>query len=427
MPLPNSRSMSGSISASLICLLALGHCAAFADRNLPAVAAPLLKSDLGLSDAQLGVLDGPAFVLLYVVGMLASWPLASSRHRFRLLAGCVALWVLGMAAFALGQSFGVLVAARALVGLGQAAFVPLALGLIVEGSAPQWRARSMAVFTAAAAVGRSVALLGGGAALALLARWVPALGLAHWRLLFLLMAAPNLILMLMLLRRAEWSPAAAPPVAIPGQILAAFRRRPGLICTYFCGAGASVLIVQTIGAWAPSVLHREEGLVPATAALVFGAALLVTAPLGHLIAGILVDMRRKKLTPMVVVAGALLLTVPLLWAVLRASSAAAACGFLTLTYLVGDVAAVAALAGLPSILPAPLRDAGLRLFLAFITVLGVGLGPFFAGLISDGIGMGGRGLSAALYIVCAGAAAFGIVSALLARAGWRGAVVEAAG
>jgi hypothetical protein len=29
--------------------------------------------------------------------------------------------------------------------------------------------------------------------------------------------------------------------------------------------------------------------------------------------------------------------------------------------------------------------------------------------------------------VCAGAAAFGIVSALLARAGWRGAVVEAAG
>ena len=426
MPLPNSRSMSGSISASLICLLALGHCAAFADRNLPAVAAPLLKSDLGLSDAQLGVLDGPAFVLLYVVGMLASWPLASSRHRFRLLAGCVALWVLGMAAFALGQSFGVLVAARALVGLGQAAFVPLALGLIVEGSAPQWRARSMAVFTAAAAVGRSVALLGGGAALALLARWVPALGLAHWRLLFLLMAAPNLILMRMLLRRAEWSPAAAPPVAIPGQILAAFRRRPGLICTYFCGAGASVLIVQTIGAWAPSVLHREEGLVPATAALVFGAALLVTAPLGHLIAGILVDMRRKKLTPMVVVAGALLLTVPLLWAVLRASSAAA-CGFLTLTYLVGDVAAVAALAGLPSILPAPLRDAGLRLFLAFITVLGVGLGPFFAGLISDGIGMGGRGLSTALYLVCAGAAAFGIVSALLARAGWRGAVVEAAG
>lgn len=427
MPLPNARSTSGSISASLICLLALGHCAAFADRNLPAVAAPLLKADLGLSDAQLGLLNGPAFVLLYVVGMLASWPLASSRHRFRLLAGCVAVWALGMAAFALGRSFDTLIAARALVGLGQAAFVPLALGLIVEGSAPRWRARSMAVFTAAAAVGRSVALLGGGAALALLARWAPASGLAHWRLLFLLMGAPNLVLIVMLLRRAERPPAAAPPVVVPGQILAAFRRRPGLICTYFCGAGASVLIVQTIGAWAPSVLHREEGLVPATAALVFGAALLVTAPLGHLIAGILVDMRGKRMTPMTVVAGALLLAVPLLWLVLQASSATAACGFLTLTYLVGDVAAVAALAGLPSILPVPLRDAGLRLFLAFITVLGVGMGPFLAGLVSDGIGMGGRGLSTALYIVCAGAAAFGIVSALLARAGWRGAVVEAAG
>jgi predicted MFS family arabinose efflux permease len=427
MPLPNARSTSGSISASLICLLALGHCAAFADRNLPAVAAPLLKADLGLSDAQMGLLDGPAFVLLYVVGMLASWPLASSRHRFRLLAGCVAVWALGMAVFALGQSFDALIAARALLGLGQAAFVPLALGLIVEGSAPRWRARSMAVFTAAAAVGRSVALLGGGTALALLAHWAPASVIAHWRLLFLLMAAPNLFLIVMLLRHTERPPAAAPPVAVPRQMLAAFRRRPGLLSTYFCGAGASVLIVQTIGAWAPSVLHREEGLVPATAALVFGAALLVTAPLGHLIAGILVDMRGKRLTPMAVVAGALLLTVPLLWLVLRASSATAACGFLTLTYLVGDVAAVAALAGLPSILPVPLRDAGLRLFLAFITVLGVGMGPFLAGLVSDGIGVGGHGLSTALYIVCAGAAAFGIVSALLARAGWRGAVVEAAG
>jgi hypothetical protein len=64
------------MTAMLLSMLALGHCMAFVDRNLPAVAAPLLKADLGLSDTQLGVLDGPAFVLLYVAGMLASWPLA---------------------------------------------------------------------------------------------------------------------------------------------------------------------------------------------------------------------------------------------------------------------------------------------------------------------------------------------------------------
>ncbi|WP_225428027.1 MFS transporter [Dyella tabacisoli] len=408
-------------------MLALGHCMAFADRNLPAVAAPLLKASLGLSDAQLGLLDGPAFALLYVVGMLVSWPLASSGHRFRLLAGCVATWMLGMVAFALAPSFDVLVVARALVGLGQSAFVPLALGLIVEGSPLPWRARSMAVFTAASAMGRSLALLMGGAVLALLSRWVPASGPAHWRLLFLIMAAPNLVLVVMLLRRVEQAPVLPRPAAVFKQMLASFGQQPGLMCAYFCGAGASVLVVQTVGAWAPSVLHREQGLVPAAAAFAFGAALLVAAPLGHLIAGTLIDKRGKRVTPMTIVAGALLLTVPLLWAVPRATSAAAACGLLALTSLVGGTAAVAALTGLPLMLLTPLRDAGLRLFLVFITLLGVALGPFIAGVVSDGMGVNSRGLSTALYMVCAAAAVFGIASALLTRTGWRRAVVEVVG
>jgi predicted MFS family arabinose efflux permease len=427
MPVSDSPSTSGGMPVSLVCLLALGHCAAFADRNLPAVAAPLLKASLGLSDAQLGLLDGPAFAVLYVVGMLASWPLASSQHRFRLLAGCIATWAFGMMVFALGRSFDMLLAARALVGLGQAAFVPLALGLIVECSAPQWRARSMAVFTAASVAGRSVAFLMGGAVLALLARWAPASASAHWRLLFLVMAAPNLVLIVMLLRRVERAPALPPPTAVLRQMQALFRRRPGLLFTYFCSAGASVLVVQTIGAWAPSVLHREQGLVPATAALAFGVALLVASPLGHLLAGTLIDKRGKRVTPMVIVACGLLLTVPLLWAVPRSTSAAAACGLLALTSLVGGTAAVAALTGLPLMLPASLRDAGLRLFLIFITVLGVGLGPFIAGLVSDGLGAGGRGLSTALCMVCVGAAVFGAGSALLSRPGWRRAVMETAG
>jgi Major Facilitator Superfamily len=246
-------------------------------------------------------------------------------------------------------------------------------------------------------------------------------------LLFLVMAAPNLVLIVLLLRRAELPHALPPPAAVLRQMLTLFRQRPRLMFTYFCGAGASVLVVQTIGAWAPSILHREDGLLPATAALAFGVALLVASPLGHLLAGALIDMRHKRVTPMAIVACALLLCIPLLWAVPWSTSATAACGLLALTSLVGGTAAVAALAGLPLMLPASLRDAGLRLFLIFITVFGVGLGPFAAGLVSDGLGVGGRGLSSALCLVCVGAAVFGAVSALLARAGWQRAVLETAG
>lgn len=409
----------------MVGLLALGHCAAFADRNLPAVAAPMLKSSMGLTDTQLGVLDGPAFVLLYALGMLASWPLVRSPHRLRLIAGCIAVWAAGMVVFALGPTFGVLVAGRALIGLGQAAFVPLALGLIVEGAAVQRRGRAMAVFTAGAVVGRGLALLAGGAALAILERWAPSMAHAHWRLLFLLMALPNLILMLLLLRSREPTPSSAlPSSGVFGEMLAAFHRRPGTMGAYLLASAASVLVVQGIGAWAPSVLHREHALSPAAAALTFGVALLIASPLGHLLAGWLVDQRRQRITPMTIVAIALLLVVPLLWNIPNTTSATAACTLLALASLLGGTAAVAALAGLPAMLKLPLRDIGLRLFLVFITLVGVALGPYAAGAVSDGLGMGGHGLSIALYKVCSVAAAVGVATALLASSGWRRAAVE---
>jgi len=423
----SDRRSNPDVPKALIAILALGHCMAFIDRNLPAVAAPLLKADLGLTDTQLGVLDGPAFVLLYVAGMLATWPLARSRHRFACLAGCVAAWAMGTIVFAFGHSFMVLVGARALTGLGQAAYVPLALTLIVECVATRWRARSIAVFTAGAAVGRSLCMVLGGAALTLFARWMPGTGFAHWRLLCLVMAVPNLALILALLCRAEPARAIVPaPRDVLRQMLSTFRTQPALLCAYLCGAGASVLVVQTVGAWAPSVLHREQGLAPGTAAWVFGTSLLIAAPMGHFIAGLLVDKRRQNMPPTVIIAYALLVVIPLLYLIPRATSPAMSCGLLALASLVADIAALAALAGLPSMLRASLHDAGWRIFMAFITLTGVALGPFMTGVVSDGRGMGGHGLSLAVAHVCVGAATIGIVAALIARTGWYRAAREAA-
>lgn len=420
MQLSDARSNQGSMPASLLGLLACGHCLAFIDRNLPAVAAPLLKADLGLSDTQMGLLDGPAFALLYVVGVLASWPLARSSHRLRLLTACIATWMLGMTVFALGHSFGVLVMARALVGLGQAAFVPLALGLIVDCSAPRWRARSMALFTMASSAGRSLSLLLGGATLALLAKWTPASAAVHWRWLFLVMAAPNMVLILFLLRRVEYSYTPSPPLGdVVREMLASLRDRRWEMAMYLCGAGASVLVIQTIGAWAPSVLHREQGLSPATAALAFGVALLIASPLANVIAGTLVDKRGETLPPMTIMAAALLLVVPVLWAIPWPLPAAVTCVLLALAWLIGAIAAVAMLVGLPSMLSRSLHDMGLRVFLTFITVVGVALGPLMAGVVSDGMHMGEHGLSLGLSEVCLGAAVVGMVAALLARSSGR--------
>lgn len=421
-------SASGELSKPVLVLLALGHCAAFADRNLLAVAAPLLKTEMDLSDAQLGILMGPAFVVLYVVGMLASLRMSAARQRFRLLAGCIGIWVLGMVGFALAQSFEGLFIARVLVGLGQSAYVPLALGLIVESVASRRRGRSMAVFTAGSVIGRSLALLLGGLVLMLLARQVFAPGVASWRLMFLIMAVPNLLLMAALLLCRDRGRRF--PGAMGGfmRVFGWMRRHSAAMALYFCAAGGSVLVAQTVGAWASSVLNREQGLTPAHAALAFGAALLFASPLGHLLAGALVDVRSKRWTPTDVTATGLLLAIPLLWLLPYATSPQMACVLLALISLLAGAAAVAALAGLPAMLPEALHATAVRLFLIFITVTGTTLGPFLAGLVSDHmhtLAPSADDLSSALRVVCVSVAVLAAVAAWLARGGWRRATVEA--
>lgn len=419
---------SGELSKAVLVLLALGHCAAFADRNLLAVAAPLLKTQMGLSDAQLGILMGPAFVVLYVVGMLASLRMSASRQRFRLLALCIAVWVVGMVSFALAQSFEGLFIARVLVGLGQSAYVPLALGLIVESVASRRRGRSMAVFTAGSVIGRSLALLLGGLTLALLARHVLAPGLASWRMMFLIMAVPNLLLMAALLFCRDSGRRFHGTMGGFARVFGWMRRHPSAMALYFCAAGGSVLVVQTVGAWASSVLNREQGLTPAHAALVFGAALLFASPMGHLLAGALVDARRKRWTPTDVTAIGLVLAIPLLWALPYASSPQVSCLLMALISLLAGAAAVATLAGLPAMLPESLHATSVRVFLIFITVTGTTLGPFLAGLVSDHmdeLAPGTGGLSAALRLVCISVAICAIAAAWFARNGWRRATAEA--
>lgn len=415
------------LSVAQVTLLALAHCAAFADRNLPAVAAPLLKREMHLSDAQLGLLMGPAFAVLYVLGMLLTLPLTASPQRFRWLAGCIALWGLGMLAFALAPTFQMLLAARALVGLGQAAFVPLALGVIVDGVAGSWRARSIAVFTAGSAIGRSLALLLGGATLTALAHWHGATPFSDWRLMFLLMAAPNGLLIVLLLRcRESVRPVADTPASLR-DLRSWLRRWPKPFACYLGAAGAAVLVVQTVGAWAPSVLYREHALAPGQAALAFGVMLLVAAPLGHGLAGVLVDSHRARFAPMSITALGLVMVVPLLGLMWMLEPVWLACAALALASLVGGTAAVAALAGLPAMLPEPLRALAIRLFMVFITLVGVGLGPYLAGLVSDHRTAGPHALSSALWMVCAGAATVGIVSALGARRGWHRMAAAVAG
>ena len=403
------------MSLAGVVLLALGHGLAFMDRHVLTVAAPLVKGEMLLSDADLGLLLGPAFVVLYTAGLLLSRRLSLRPMRGAWLAACTGLWTFGMAVMALAPNFAVLLMGRALVGLGQAAFIPLALGLIVEGTREAVRARSVAVFTSGSVMGRCLGLIVGGAVLAGLAAWAPE-SWTPWRWLLLLGCFPNLILALTLMRADRSFPlplTQAPPGL--GPALVWMRRRFAVVGFYLIGTACGVLVIQTVGAWAPTLLHRQHGLSAGSAGMIFGLFLVVAAPVGHFTAGFLLDRPGRQIAPPEIGALSLAATIGLLWLLPSAEGAMSSLILLALISTLGAVAAVAALAGLPAMAPEGMKADAVRMCLVVTTLVGVGVGPWLAGLVSDLSG----DLGQSLKWVGSAAAGLGVVASLLCIRGWR--------
>ena len=398
-----------------VLLLSLGHGLAFMDRHMLTVAAPLVKAEMLLSDADLGLLLGPAFVVLYAVGVLLTRGLWLRPRRGFWLAACVGVWTVGMVMMAVAPSFAVLLTGRATVGLGQAAFIPLALGMIVEGTRKAVRARSVALFTSGSVAGRCLGLIVGGAVLAGLAAWAPE-SWTPWRWLLLLGCLPNLVLALTLMHahRGFPGPGAASPPGL-GPMLLWMRRRAPVVGVYLIGTACGVLVIQMVGAWAPTLLHRQHGLSAGAAGMAFGLLLLLAAPLGHFTAGLLLDRQGRQAAPPRIGAVSLAATIGVLWVLPWSDGAVSSLILLALISAFSAVAAVAALAGLAAMAPEGMKADAIRICLVVTTLAGVGAGPWLAGLGSDLFG----DLGQSLKWVGSAAAGLGVVAFLLCGPGWR--------
>lgn len=390
------------VSGAILVLLALTHLAGALDRALPSVVASLLREDMGLSDQAIGALQGPAFVALYAVSLLGAghWLRVFDARRFA--AGAVVVWTAGGLLFALSETYAGMVCGRALLGAGQAAFVPAALLLIGQETRNAERARGLSLFTAGSAAGRSAALLLGGGILSVLGPQLAA-GFESWRVMCVIMIAPNLILSLLLLRGFR-SGQVAPrrgtglPEAIRA-VLAAPRR---LVSLAFVGAG-TVLVVQTAGAWAPTILHRDHALGVPESALVFGGIVLLFAPAGHLLSGWLAGGRRPVDLGWVLVIALLIAAGFAVALALAGGLVAAVIALIGLT-LMGGMAVAMSMILFQGQIDTPYRGSVGALFLATTSTIGLGVGPWITGALSDRLGPE-HGLAWALAIVVGIAAA----------------------
>jgi MFS family permease len=168
------------------------------DRQILSILAPAIREDLGIGDAELGLLYGTVFSLFYALFSLPLGRLVDGWIRTRLLAICIAGWSFfaGLAAFASG--FTLLAVSRLGVGIGEGATQPAANSIIFDEFPREKRGTAMAALGIATALGLGLSMTLGG----VVAQWWDGLypdggapgGFAGWQFAFLVAALPGFVL-----------------------------------------------------------------------------------------------------------------------------------------------------------------------------------------------------------------------------------------
>ena len=243
---------------------------------LPAVAESIKKSELHPTDAQIGLFTS-AFIIVYMVAAPFFGAAGDRLSRPKLLAGGIAVWSLATAAGGLAGSVGSLLAARAAVGIGEAAYATIAPALLADLFPAQLRGRVFAIFFAATPVGGALGYMLGGFADA---HW-------GWRAAFFIAGLPGA-------GAGAARASTCRSAARRAGARAILRREASGFGSYFVlarnvpylltilGYAAYTFAVGGIAAWMPVFLQRVHGLSSAVANLQLGGVLVVTGLVGSL-------------------------------------------------------------------------------------------------------------------------------------------------
>jgi predicted MFS family arabinose efflux permease len=155
----------------------------FIDRQILSILLEDIKAEIELTDAQLGFLGGIAFALFYTFAgiPIARW--ADKGSRRNIIAVSVLAWSVMTALTGQARSFGTLLIARVGVGIGEAGCSPPAHSLISDYFPPERRGTALSIY----ALGIPI----GGALGTLIGAWVGAI--FGWRMAFVAVGVPGVL------------------------------------------------------------------------------------------------------------------------------------------------------------------------------------------------------------------------------------------
>jgi MFS family permease len=379
---------------SLLLILAATLALNSVDRLALGLVIQNIKTDLGLSDTQIGLLTGIAFAIFYsVMGIpIARW--ADRGDRINLIAATTTLFGLAVMCCGMAATFVQLLLIRVAVAIGEAGSMPPSHSLIGETFDRVGRPRATALF-----------MLGGPASVLLgylLAGWLNQF--YGWRLTFVVLGLPALVLGVatrLVLKDPRVKLAAAKkdfaeplnseaPAKAAGEVstllhdsvalLSVAGYRNILICIAICS-----FFTQGTAQWTGAFFIRSFGLgtgeIGTAFTIVYGVGGFVGTLLGGTIASRYAARNEAlQLKGMACIYAACTVASILVY---LSHNKFQAFALMTLAVVGGAACTAPLFATIQSLIPARKRAMSIALIYLCANLIGLGLGPLAAGVVSD--------------------------------------------
>jgi MFS family permease len=401
-----------------VILLTLAYTMSFIDRQLLNLLVEPIKHDILLTDTQISLLQGLAFMGAYVVfgPIFGRW--VDLGHRRNIIVMGIAIWSACTVLCGLSTNFWGLACARAGVGAAEACLTPAAWSMICDYFNRDRLPRAMSVFLIAPYLGGGLALIFGGIVIASvknLNELVPALsGLSLWQLPFIFVGAPGVVLALLLFTVREPlrfnstdSPTGDSRFSLQEVAKFLWIGR-AFFCRLYPGMALIMMVFYALPAWMPAYLMRHFGALPAQVGLQYGTVVLIMGSAGVIVSPWLdrwLRIRDYRDTPVrvAVIAGVgltLLSCALALAPTYRIALATSGCA----TFFYSLPQTMAALA-LQLATPNRMRGVFAALYVFINSVMGLGLAPTIVAILTDYVFRDPHKVGWSLAICCSVSAA----------------------
>ncbi len=407
-PAENTSPAQGS-RAYVLFILVVVYTFNFIDRQIIGILAVPIKADLGLTDTELGLMGGLAFALFYTGLGIPVAMLADRFSRTWIMTAALTIWSAMTAASGLAMNFWQLFAARLGVGIGEAGGVAPAYSLIADFFPPSQRARALSIYSFGIPIGSSIGIVFGGVIASVL----------DWRVAFFAVGLAGVALAPIFRLTIKEPPrgrfdrhrenTSPPGIKI---IFRTLLRKPSF---WLVSVGASFSSMMGYGLffWLPSFFVRSFEMTLLHASLYFGAVLLVGGLAGLWAGGWLTDrfgqVHRSRYITIPAVAFAA--TVPFYIIAIMSDSVLLTFSVLLVPTALGLVWLGPVIAVIQHLVPPNMRATASAFFLFINNLIGIGIGTFAIGLLSDTLAVQ-YGDESLRYSILAGTGFYIIASAL---------------